>query len=106
MAPALGNSTSDALEKTGCLLMGCSKEEGLHLYSFRECKIDIPSLLKVGGGIELFLESCVVVLLSRCGVARAVTSNTKLVRAARVFVCVCLCETKGKNGQPAPRYAR
>lgn len=38
MALARGNSISDASEKTGCLLMGCSREEGLHLSSFHECK--------------------------------------------------------------------
>lgn len=34
--------------------MGCSREEGLHLYSFRECKIDIPSLFKVRGKSSYF----------------------------------------------------
>lgn len=41
VALATGNSTSDASEKMGCLLTGCSKEEGLHLYSFQECKFYI-----------------------------------------------------------------
>lgn len=38
-APVAGNSTSDASAKTGCLWMGCSRDEGLHLCSSHECKM-------------------------------------------------------------------
>lgn len=40
MAPARENSISAASEKMGCLLMGCSSEEGLHLCSYHDCKLE------------------------------------------------------------------
>lgn len=42
--------------------MGCSREEGLHLYSFHECKIAISSVL----GLIKIANVCVRVLLLFC----------------------------------------
>ncbi len=77
MAQARGNSISDASEKTGCLLMGCSREEGLHLSSFQECKTDIAVWLGFGKMCR-FAGSCFVVVLLSCNdVARVVSGSFK-----------------------------
>lgn len=79
MAPARGNSISAASEKTGCLLMGCSREEGLHLYSSHECKIEISVSPRAFGPQKSdagCVCSCVViVLLPRSDIARVVSGN-------------------------------
>lgn len=57
--------------------MGCFREEGLHLSSFHECKIDMASLLELKK-ICGFMSSCVVIVfVTRSGVARVVSSSTK-----------------------------
>lgn len=46
--------------------MGCSREEGLHLYSFHECKIETPSLLGLKKNADVWVH---VLLLFCCPAA-------------------------------------
>lgn len=86
MVQARGNSIYDASEKMVYLLMGCSREEGLHLYSSHECKICISSLF---GLKKKNADVCVDVFLLFCCPAEVLhvlcQATPSLLRAARLY---------------------
>ena len=67
--------------------MGCSREEGLHLSSFHECKLDINSCVQLNRCVFL----CVRVLLLFCWPAAMLHVLSGSSRAERRCSCVCVC---------------
>lgn len=65
--------------------MGCSREEGLHLSSFHECKIFIISLIEIGRKKSDNILVRVLLLFCYPAAVLHVLCQASLIRAARVY---------------------